>query len=298
MSIRALGALLLLAAIWGSSYLFFRIAAPVMGPFPVAWVRVAVAALCLVAYAAWKDPSALRPGYARAFLVLGAFNAAIPYVLIAFAEVHITASYAAVLNATTPATTALLAAWWLGQRLTREKLVGLVGGVIGVAIVVGLSPIPLDGITLLAILAMLGSSAMYGAGTVWTRKAFVGRTALQLAAGQQYGALALLTPILAGAAATGAQPIVLDGPALLAVVALGSVCTAFAYLLYFYLIREVGPTGTSTVTTLLPIFGVLWSAIFLGETITAGSLVGTVVILASVWLVLGRPNPLAGRTAA
>ncbi len=293
MSPRALGALLLLAAIWGSSYLFFRIAAPVMGPFPVAWTRVAVAALCLVGYAVWRDRTALRPGDARAFLVLGAFNAAVPYVLIAFAEVHITASYAAVLNATTPAATALLAAWWLGQRLTREQVIGLVGGVVGVAIVVGLSPIPLDGITLLAIVAMLGSSAMYGAGTVWTRKAFRDRTPLQLAAGQQFGALALLTPVLVGGVATGAQPIVLERPALLAVIALGSVCTAAAYLLYFFLVREVGPTGTSTVTTLLPVFGVLWSAMFLGETITAGSLVGTLVILASVWLVLGRPNPFA-----
>ena len=293
MSTRALGALLILAAIWGSSYFFFRIAAPVMGPLPVAWTRVAVAALCLVAYAVWRDRAALRPGSVRAFLVLGAFNAAIPYTLIAFAEIHIAASYAAVLNATTPACTALLAAWWLQHRLTREAVIGLVGGVVGVAVVVGLSPVPLDRITILAILAMLGSSLMYGAGTVWTRKAFRDRTPLQLAAGQQFGGLIVLTPFLGGVTASGAQPIVLQGEALLAVVALGSLCTAVAYLLYFYLIREVGPTGTSSVTTLIPIFGLLWSALFLGEAITAGSLVGTAIILASVWLVLGRPNPFA-----
>lgn len=287
MKTRDLGALVLLAALWGASYLFFRIAAPVMGPVPLAWLRVAVAGGSLAIGLLIASRKTLRFDRYRPFLVLGALNGAIPYVLIAFAEVHITASYAAVLNATTPIFAAVVSAIVLRERITRATALGLVMGIVGVAIVVGWSPVAIDRMIVLSIGAMLLSSLTYALAAVFARHAFTRPDPLQVATGQQIGATLLLTPMLLGLMGTGAIEIRLTTGAVLAVVALGLACTAFAYLLYFHLIGAVGPTRTVSVTILSPVFGVAWSAVFLGEAMTWGSLIGAAIILASVGLVTG-----------
>lgn len=290
---KELAALILLAAVWGGSFLFIRVAVPSLGPFALVLGRLVLAALVLAAVAiVIRRPVDIRR-HARQLLVLGALNAAIPFTLISSAELHLTASLAAILNATTPLFAAAFSVTWLGERWTTARGLGLLAGVAGVTIMVGWSPVPLTAATLLAVGAMLVASAGYAASGIYTRRRLAGVSTYSLALGQQLGALVWL--LLPAAIWRPAGPI--PTSALWAVVALAVVCTAGAYLLYFYLIETVGPTRTTTVTYIVPAFGVLWGAIFLDEPITVGMVIGFAFVLVSVVLVNGvrfrRARPVA-----
>ena len=285
---RDLGILLVLAALWGGSFLVIRVAAPVLGPLVLVEVRVALASIALLLFArALRQRHPLLSRW-RSFLVLGTLNAAIPFTLIAVAELHLQASLAAILNATTPLFAAVASAVWVGERLTPGKGTGLVLGLVGVGIVTGWSPIRLDAPVLLSILLSLLAALSYALGGIYARKAFSGVPSLALATGQQLAATVLLLPFAAVAAPTAR----LTGGAALATAALALVGTAFAYLLYFGLLARVGATRTLSVTYLVPAFGILWSAIFLGERVHPGTVVGLLVILASVSLVTGTAAQL------
>lgn len=286
MRIKDIGALLLLAALWGGSFLFMRIAVPVFGPFVLAELRVALAGGALLVYAAASRALPALRTQAKQFLILGALNAAIPYTLIATAELHLTASLAAILNATTPLFTAVVAAVWLKDRLGAKKRIGLVLGIVGVAILVDWSPLPFGTVVALSIAASLAASLSYGLAGVFSKAAFTGVPPLALAIGQQVGASALLLPFALPAAVV-APPSRPSLAVVCTVLALAVLSTSLAYLLYFYLIVNVGPMGAVSVTFLIPVFGVLWSALFLHERLRVGTIIGLVVILASVILVTG-----------
>ncbi len=280
---RQLTMLLVLAAMWGASFLFIAIAVEDLGAVGVAEGRTVfgVAGLLIYAAALSRLPS-LRSRW-RAFLALGAVNAAVPFVLIAAAQLTIPASIAAIVNATAPLFSAVGAAIWLGEALNRRSALGLALGLAGVALVVGLAPIDLDGATLLAVGASMGAAALYAAGGHLTKLRFSGVPPVALAIGQLTAATILLVPALAvdpPRHAPGAGPIA-------AVVALGLLSTGVAYLIYFRLIEELGATSALTVTYLVPVFGVLWAALFRDEQITVGMLVGAAVVLAGVLLVTG-----------
>src|ERR671916_704639 len=212
MGARDLGALLLLSALWGASFIFIRVAVPALGPFVLVEVRVGLAATALLLCAAALGRlQKLRVRW-KQFAVLGIVNVAIPFSLISAAEINLTASLAAILNSTTVMFTAVGAAVWMGDALTAREVFG---GVVGVVV-----------------LSVLG--------------------------------LALPS-------------------------------TAVAYMLYFRLISNVGPTSTSTVTLLVPLFGLLFGVVLLDEPVGLGTLAGLVLILSSVTLVTGlgaaRPKP-------
>jgi drug/metabolite transporter (DMT)-like permease len=220
--------------------------------------------------------------------VLGALNAAAPFTLIALAELELSASMAAVLNAATPLFAALVAATWLGERITPLRAAGLTGGILGVAIVVGLAPVRIDAAYLAAVAASLLAAVAYAVGGHFVKRRFSTEAPATLALGQQLAAAAVLLPFLAAAPPSRAPTV---GVAL-AILALALVCTALAYLLYFRLIIEVGATSGLTVTFLVPVFGVAWAALFLGEQIHAGTLLGGSIVLLSVGAVTrgGRPR--------
>ncbi|HEU4700769.1 MAG TPA: DMT family transporter [Gemmatimonadales bacterium] len=281
MTPRDAAALLALATLWGGSYLCIRVAVPAFGPAALVAARVAIGAAFLLAFARLtRRPLVLRPHAAR-LVVLGLLNAALPYVLISAAELRLTASFAAVLTATVPLFAAPFGALWLGERLTPRRVAGLAAGVVGVAVMVGWSPAPLTAPTLLAIAALLAASASYAGAGIYARLALRGVPTHTLALGQQLGALAwLAVPGL-----VWAPRHVPPAPALWATLALGALSTGVAYLLYFRLLERLGPTGTSTVTYLLPVAGLLWGAALLGEPVTAGLIAGLALVLASVVLV-------------
>lgn len=291
MSTRNLAALVLLAAIWGSSYLFIRVAVDPLGPLMVAFARVGTAGLGLAGYALLTGKRKDLAGLDRRFLMLGLGNAAVPYVLIAFAELHLTASMAGILNATTPLFAAVVVAVWSHERITPRVSLGIVLGIAGVAVLVGWNPGPLTGIVLLAVVAMLLSSLSYAVTTVYAKRSLRGVSSLRAAMGQQIGAAVLLGPFTAGAAAAGAGEGAPSLKVVLAVLALGLLCTSFAYLLYFHLIAAVGPVNTASTTFLIPVFSIIWSAIFLDEAIRPVMVLGLAIILCSVTLVTGQRVP-------
>lgn len=290
-------ALILLAAVWGGSFLFIRMAVPSLGPLPLVAGRVVLAGLALaLVLGALRRPVDLRH-HARGLLVLGAVNAAIPFTLISWAELHLSASLASTLNATVPLFTALLSVVWLGERLTPARVGGLLLGVAGVAVLVGWSPLPLTLTTVLSVLAMLGATLSYAFAGVYTRRKMTGASTWTLALGQQLGAAVWLAGPAALRWPAERPPVAAVG----AVLALGLLCTALAYVLYFRLIASVGPTKTGTVTYIVPLFGMAWGTLFLGEPVTGGMFAGLACILASMLLVnevkLGRLMTFGRRAA-
>lgn len=281
--------LMILAALWGGSFLLIRLAVPALGPVLLVLLRVALAGLALGVYA-WSVRSALHLGRRPwAFLGLGFLNASAPFALIAAAQLHIGPSTVAVLNASTPLFTAVVAAFWLRESLTPLKLVALLLGVAGVAVVVGGTPGLETRAQLLACALVVLASLFYGVGAVYTRAVMGGFPPLVLATGQQVGAFVALLP---GVLVAAPHP-VWSPAALLAVAGLAFACTAYAYVLYFRLIETAGPTFANTVTLLVPVFGILWGALFLGEQVTWALLLGLALVMASVL----ASSPLASRRA-
>ncbi len=273
----------MLGALWGSSFLFIRLAVPALGPFVLMFSRVGVAAAALTLFAVVTLGLPKLRSRWREFLILGTFNAAIPFSLIATAELNLTASLAAILNSTTALWAAVVAAVWIGEPLTARKVCGLLLGVAGVAVLVGWNPVPLGGVVLLSVGAVLIASFSYALGGVYAKRTFSGVPPIGMAIGQQTGAAVVL---LLPAAATLPE----ETPSLTAASAaltLALLCTAAAYMLYFYLIENAGPTRTLTVTFLIPAFGLLFGVLFLGEPIGPGTFAGLGIILISVALVTG-----------
>jgi drug/metabolite transporter (DMT)-like permease len=289
MGARDLGALILLAALWGASYIFIRVAVPALGPFVLMGARVALAsgALALYAVILARGMPKFRSRW-KEFLIVGATNSAIPFTLIAAAEIELTASLAAILNSTTALFVAVVAAVWIGESLTARKVVGLLLGFAGVVVLVGWDPVPLNGAVLLAVGAMLAASLSYAVGGVYVKRTFAGVSPLAMTIGQQGAAAAILLPLAAASLPGEAPPL----PAALSALALALLCTAVAYLLYFRLIENVGPTKTLAVTFLIPVFGLLFGVVLLDEPVGVGTLVGFAVIAYGVALVteirLGR----------
>ena len=278
---------LLLAAIWGSSYLFMRVAAPSFGPLPLVLLRMGGAA---VVFLPWLLRAPVRPllrGHAGSLFLLGALNSAIPFSLLAFSMLRLQAGFAAILGTTVPMFAVAIDALWWRHRLAGQRLFGLALGIGGVTL---LSWNQLDfrsGGNGWAVLATLGASACYATAAHLGKHRFAGQPVMLPAAGSMIASAVMILP--GGIWLWPAQ-----SPALhdwLAAATLAIVCTALAYLLYYKLLVRASATALTAVTYLIPVFGVLWGALFLHESITlhiaAGMLV-TMLGTAFTTGVLGR----------
>jgi drug/metabolite transporter (DMT)-like permease len=289
MTLRDFVLFILLAAIWGASYLFVRIAAPVLGAFLLVDLRVLIAGVALLIYAlCTRQLPALR-GRWRALFLLSLVNVVIPFVLIANSTVKLNASTAAILNATTPLFTALVSALWLKQRLSRLKLLGFFLGLLGVVVLVGWNPLGLTQTVVLAVCGSLIGALCYGIGAVYIKVAFQGVAPFDMTIGQQFAAGAIMLPLALSAPPHQSTTLLVAG----AMLALGVVCTGLAYLIYFDLIQRAGPTSAMSVTFLIPFFGTLWGVLFLHEPLRTSLLIGMAIILAGVCLVTGVALPKA-----
>jgi drug/metabolite transporter (DMT)-like permease len=280
MTPRQLAVLLLLAALWGGSFPFMRVAAPALGPVCLIEARVLLAGLALLLGAALVGRVPAPGASFRAYMLLSALNAAIPFVLIAAAMTVLPAAWGATLNATTPLFGALVAYLWLREPLGRAKLGGLGLGVAGVATLLGLGGLALTIPVALGVAASLTAAALYAIAAVYARRAFAAATPLALTTYTNLGSALLLAPVVPFTLPQAAP----DGTVVGCVVALALGSTAFAYLLYFWLIAQVGPVRAVTVTFLVPAFGILWAWAFLGEAIGWGLAPGAALIVASVVL--------------
>lgn len=275
--------LTLLAALWGGSFLFMRYAVPDFGVVPLIWLRVALASVCLLPLLLMKRQLGALRRQAGALTVMGLFNSGLPFLLIAWATLSITAGLASIMNAMTPVFTALIGALWLGDRLDGRRSLGLLLGLAGVALLAADKADFRPGGSGWAIVAMLLATACYGFAANHTRRYLQGVPALVNATGTQLvSALVLLPPALW----SWPERMPGLGPWLAALV-LGVACSALAYLLFFRLIARVGASRAVTVTFLVPVFGTLWGALFLGEPVTASMLAGGAVVLLGTGLATG-----------
>lgn len=280
---RDLADLLLLAMLWGGSFLFMRYAAPTFGVLPLMWLRVAIATACLLPLLAWRGQTGALVERAGPIAVMGLFNSAIPFVLIAWATLSITAGLASILNATVPLLTALIGAVWLRERLSVPTMAGLAIGMAGVLMLAADQADFRPGGSGWALLAMLGATSCYGYAANFTRRHLAGVPATANAAGSQLVSALALAPF-----ALAHWPVITPGPmAWGAAAALGVGCTGLAYVLFFRLIERVGASRAVTVTFLVPVFGTLWGVLFLGEPVTASMLVGGAVVLVGTGLSTG-----------
>ena len=277
----------LLAAIWGSSFLFMRISTVEFGPLPTAAVRVAIAALFLLPIVWLRGllPE-LRKNWKRIFFI-GVLNSGIPFACFSFALLSITTGLSAILNATVPMFGALIAWAWLKDKPNASRVLGLIIGFAGVAMLAwdkatfkpdasGVAPG-------WAVLACLFACVCYGISASYTKRYLSGLPPLVTAAGSQIGAtLGLALPAL------WLWPARMPGTsAWLALLVVGVLCTGLAYILFFRLIENAGPPRALSVTFLVPVFAVLYGVLFLGEAVTPWMVACAGVIVCGTALATG-----------
>jgi drug/metabolite transporter (DMT)-like permease len=274
--------LIALAAIWGASFLFVRITSPAIGPVLTADLRMLIAGLALAAWfrAIGFDPDWRR--WWRQYAIVGLLTSAAPFLLFAYAALSLTAGLMAVINASSPIWGALFSAWLLGERLSARAVAGLGLGVAGVALVTR----PEAGAEFAALpaLAAVGAAVCYGLAATYMRRWAKDVPSRGMALGTQIAGALQLAPLL-----LLAPPIATPAPFIVGcLIAMGLVCGAVAYLLYFRLVADIGAAGALTVTYLIPIFGVAWGALFLGESLSIAMLGGAALVLLGTFFVLRK----------
>ncbi len=284
--------LLLLSLLWGCAYLFMRAAVPAFGPAPMIALRMALAALVLLPVLAWRGTLRGLWAQPKPLLVQAVVFTAVPFLLLGYSSQHLTAGMLAVLNATAPLFSALLAHFGKTERLGRWRALGLVIGFAGVGLLTWGSASFKTPEGLLAVAAMLACSLMWSIGANFTRKHLAGMDTIALTAGGLGLAAVVLAP-LAWATAPATPP---DARAWAEVVFLGVASSAMGFLLYYRLLRRIGSVGAISVTFLNPVVAGISGALYLGEAITLQMLLGAAVVLAGTALGLGlwpRQVPLA-----
>lgn len=282
MKTRYFAQLVALSALWGASFLFLRIASPVFGPNVLAVGRIGLATVTLaIIMAALKQRWPWRHGVE--LLRLGALSVAVPFLLYAWAALRLPAGYSALLNSTVVVFGTLAAAWMKEDTLTARKLVGCLVGFAGVGMIVRLGPVTPTPEMVLAALACIGAAACYGISTPLMKRATKHLEPLAIAAGIHLASLVVLLP---GALWTLPQARFTEG-AMAALLVLGVVTSGLAYWLHVRLIRHVTPVAAMSPAFMIPVFGVTWGHLFLGEPLGSGIWAGGALILLAIALVTG-----------
>lgn len=275
-----------LAAIWGSSFLFTRASAVEFGTLPTAFMRVALASLLLLPLLIWSGHWPAFKRRAGPIMFVGMLNSGIPFALYAYALMSISTGLSAILNATVPLFGAIVAWLWLKDKPSKSRIVGLFMGFIGVALLAGDKASFKPGGSGWAVLACLLATLCYALAASFTKRYLMGVHPMATATGSQIGA------------ATGlALPALWFWPAQSpglhawgAMVVLAFVCTSIAYILYFRLIEDAGPSRALTVTFMIPVFAILYGALFLDESITLWMVLCGCVIVGGTALSSGLIN--------
>ena len=277
----------LLAAIWGASFMIMRMGALEFGAFATAGVRVTVAAAFLLPLLLARGLGPVLRQNWKLVLVVGIFNSAIPFACFSFALLSISTGLSSILNATVPLFGAVIAWLWLKDRLNASRVLGLVVGFVGVALLAwdkaSFKPDASGNATGWAILACLLATLCYGLSASFPKRYMAGLPPLVAATGSQIGAAAGLIPLAWWFWPDQAVSL----QAWLAVVALGVLCTGVAYVLYFRLIERAGPSRALSVTFAIPVFAVLYGVLLLGEGVTPWMVLCGLIIVAGTSLSTG-----------
>lgn len=273
-----------LAVIWSASFVFIRVLVPSLGPVWTATLRMLVGGAALVGWLALiRFDAGLRIRW-RAYLFVGLLSSAAPFLLFAWAALTLPASYLVILNAATPMFAAVASTIWLGERLDAAKLAGLAVGAAGVVLVSRAGPLAPTPMVVAAVAASLAATLCYALAGTWLKRRGQALKPMAVAGWSQLAAGVAMLPL----AAPTTMPGPITGATVANLAALALVCSAVAYILYYGLIRDIGPTRAATVTFLMPALGMLWGVLFLGESVTAPMIGGALLVVAGTAAVL-RP---------
>ena len=287
MSYTLLALLLLLSAIWGASFLFIKIGVSEMGPLTFATLRVLVGSLVLLIISRLRrEKLPTDPKLWRRFAVMGIFNALVPFGTIAWGTQYIPSGLSAILNATMPLFTFILAAAWGGERLTVRRVCGICIGFAGIIVLTW--PQLRGGMqaSLWGELAVIVGSLSYAIAAVYARRSLAGQSPIIASLGQVSTGFLLFIPFSLLERPWTFTP---STQAILALLALGILGTGFAYILYYRLIQGLGATGASLVTYIVPLFGIFWGWAVLGERLSWHAFVALLMILGGLLLVNNLP---------
>jgi drug/metabolite transporter (DMT)-like permease len=285
--------LILLAAVWGASFLFMRLGAPEFGVIALVQLRMLIAALFLLPILMSQVGLSELPGNWKALTMLGFFNSAIPFLLLTYSTLYVTAGFSSVINATAPLWGALVAWVWLSTRLSNMGIVGLIVGFLGVAVLAGDTDSLANPGSTLAVLAAVGGAFFYGIGANYARRYTKHLKSMSVATGSMLFPAIILAPLTV-VFWPDTMPSMRAWGAMLA---MGIASTGFAYILYFRLIANVGPAKAITVAYLIPAFAVIWGTLILDETVTMLMIIGCLIIFLGTALVTGvlpRTKPAQG----
>jgi drug/metabolite transporter (DMT)-like permease len=275
--------LFILAAVWGGSFLFMRMAVGEFGPLAMMGVRTLAAGLILVPLLIARNKLALLRSQWRPIAIVGLFNSALPFVLFAYATQSLPSGTMSVINAVTPLWGAAIAWVWLKDRLPPRRLAGLLIGFVGIVVLVWDKLTLQSSGSLLAVGAAVSAPIFYGVAASFTKKYLAGADPIATATGSLISAGIVLLPFAWWN--WPAQP--LSFRAWGAVIGLTVLCTSIAYTLYYKLLINIGPSKAMTVTFLVPVFGVFWGWLCLDEVITIHVVLGGAVILLGTALATG-----------
>jgi drug/metabolite transporter (DMT)-like permease len=310
MNLKSFLSLIILAALWGASFLFIRIGVTEFGPAALMALRVVIAAVVLLIVLGSRNGlSGLRSlrTHAGPLFVVGVLNSAAPFCLFAIAEQTLSAGLTSVINATTPLWGALVAFVWLKETLSPSRVAGMALGFGGVLVLVWYQiEVPAGGVggadstgasaplhSILAAGAALGATFLYGVAANYTKRALTGVPPLVVATGSMTGASVALLPFALLNWPTAAVSVRGWG----SVICMALACTALAYLMYFRLIAKAGPAAAMSVTFLIPVFGILWGNLFLAEPVSPALGGGVALVLAGTALATGLLQKLWPRRA-
>ncbi|MDD1829810.1 DMT family transporter [Photobacterium sp. ZSDE20] len=274
--------LIMLAAIWGGSFLFMRIAANPLGPAVLIEARVLCAAITLLLVSFYLKRKLSFNAHAKHFFILGLFNTALPFLFFAYAAQTLNASTLAILNSTAPIWAAIIGAIWTKTALENKVLLGLGIGVTGVCVLVGWDAMNIGQEAIIPIFAAVMAAFSYGIASNYTKTA-PKVEAFNNAHGSMWAAVLIVLPFVFFIPMREAPDLTITT----SVILLGAVCTGLAYLLYFNLINELGAPSALSVTFLIPVFGILWGNLFLDEAIGINTVVGSILVITGTMLVTG-----------
>ncbi|NLC36118.1 MAG: DMT family transporter [Alcaligenaceae bacterium] len=286
--------LFILAAIWGSSFLFMHLSVGEFGPFALVEVRLGLGAVFLMIFAGLRGRLSVIWKHIRHISIMGIFAAGLPFLCFNIAAQTVPASFMAVINAITPLFGALIARLWLKERLTRWRIVGLMIGFTGIVVLVWNDLSFGTGGMGTGILICLTASLSYGYAASYTTRFLKGVDPLAMAAGSVTAAAVVLLPL--AIYTWPATPV--SATAWGSALALALLCTGLAYLIYYGLIDRVGATRSITVTFLVPLFGIFWGVVILSEPLGLRMLAGTVIVLLGTLLAtgfIGAPSQKSAR---
>ncbi|MBC7502355.1 MAG: DMT family transporter [Herminiimonas sp.] len=289
-----LAKLVFLAAIWGGSFIFLRVAVPEVGPILTAMLRIVLAAVALMGFAMLTGVNMHWKRNLKPFALVGLFAGVLPFTFFSFASLHLPAAYSAVLNSTAPLFGALMSVLWLAERLTLRKLVGLMMGISGVAVLVGAGSLVLNKPVLIATSLCLMAAASYAVSSIIVKKTGHSPDSpegtihpIAMATGSLVLGGIMMLPLLPFAI----PEVMPSARALWCVVGLSLLSSALAQAIFIPLIVKIGPTRAMSVSFLIPLFSMLWAFLFLHESVRMATLFGASIVLAAMWLVLSASQP-------